>query len=108
MMNTLFGFPVNIVSGQTAQQNSYSAAAQPMLGQMLGMAGQYNQNQQYSGQHAANMLAQQQAAFNAAMTAQQHQWMINGRTMTFDDFLDEVAPGDDNPMRTFLILKYKK
>jgi hypothetical protein len=28
--------------------------------------------------------------------------------MSFDDFLDEVAPGDDNPQRTFLILKYKK
>jgi len=108
MMNTLFGFPVNVVTGQSDSITNYSAAAQPILGQLNSLAGQYNQNQAYSGQHAANMLAQQQAAFNAAMSARQHQYMINGRTMTFDDFLDEVAPGDDNPMRTFLTLKYKK
>lgn len=36
----------------------------------------------------------------------QHTWMIDGRTMTFRDFLDEIAPGDDNPQRTFLTLKY--
>jgi len=36
----------------------------------------------------------------------QHTWMIDGRTMTFRDFLDEIAPGEDNPQRTFLMLKY--
>jgi hypothetical protein len=96
MFNSIFG------------QAGYAAAAQPMLNQLSGLAGQYNQNQAFSSQHAANMLAQQQAAYNAAMSARQHLFMINGRTMTFDDFLDEVAPGDDNPQRTFLILKYKK
>jgi hypothetical protein len=38
----------------------------------------------------------------------QHAWMIDGRTMTWTDFLDELAPGEHNPMRSFLILKYKK
>lgn len=36
----------------------------------------------------------------------QHGFMIEGRTMTFQQFLDELAPGEDNPMRTFLMLKY--
>jgi uncharacterized protein with von Willebrand factor type A (vWA) domain len=100
MFNSLFG------------QAGYAAAAQPMLNQLGSLAGQYNQNQAFSSQHAANMLAQQQAAFNAAQLGKlgqlQHRFMIDGRSMTFDDFLDEVAPGDDNPQRTFLILKYKK
>ena len=96
MFNSLFG------------QAGYAAAAQPQLNQLGGLANQYNQNQAYGGQHAANMLAQQQAAYNSALSARQHRFMIDGRTMSFDDFLDEIAPGDDNPMRTFLILKYKK
>lgn len=36
----------------------------------------------------------------------QHTWMIDGRTMTFRQFLDEIAPGEDNPNRTYLMLKY--
>jgi len=96
MFNSVFG------------QAGYAAAAQPQLNQLGGLANAYNQNQPYSSQHAANMLAQQQAAYNSALSARQHQYMINGRSMTFDEFLDEVAPGDDNPQRTFLILKYKK
>jgi hypothetical protein len=50
--------------------------------------------------------AQASRAYNAAMKQHQHHWMIDGRTMTFQQFLDEIAPGDDNPMRTFLTLKY--
>lgn len=89
-------------------QAGYAAAAQPILGQMSGLANAYNQNQQWSQNHAAQMYAQQQQAYNHALARNQQQWMINGIRMTFDEFLDEVAPGDDNPMRTFLILKYKK
>jgi hypothetical protein len=100
MFNSLFGIPVSTtsaLSGQNMLMTSGSA-----------LQNAYNQNQAYSGQHASNMLAQQQAAYNSALSARQHRFMIDGRTMSFDDFLDEVAPGDDNPQRTFLILKYKK
>jgi hypothetical protein len=31
--------------------------------------------------------------------------MIDGRTMTWAEFLDELAPGPDNPLRTYLTLK---
>ena len=86
----------------------YAAAAQPMINQLQGLANAYNQNQQWSGQHAAQMYAQQQQMYNDALSARQTSWMINGVRMTFEQFLDEIAPGDDNPMRTFLILKYKK
>ena len=42
------------------------------------------------------------------LEAHQHGWMINGVTMTWADFLDELAPGLDNPLRTFLTLKYQR
>lgn len=50
--------------------------------------------------------AQASQAYTAAMKQHQHRWMIDGRTMTFQSFLDEIAPGDNNPLRTFLTLKY--
>ena len=79
-----------------------------------GLQNAYNQNQQASNSHSASWLAQQQAVqynqarMQNAIMQKQHRYMINGRTMTFEDWLDELAPGEDNPMRTFLILKYKK
>lgn len=100
MLGQIFGFPVF----STTTQNS---AANSMFGQ-LGQTGLYNANQPASIAHAAAMAQQQQAQYNAAMMRNQQQWMINGMRMTFDEFLDEIAPGEDNPMRTFLILKYKK
>lgn len=87
----------------------YANAAQPMLSQLQGLANsalnqRYNnyQAQQAQAAHYNQILMQSQ------MAQQQHRYMINGRTMTWDEFLDELAPGDDNPMRTFLILKYKE
>jgi hypothetical protein len=54
------------------------------------------------------LTAAQAPIYHAMRPLKQHQhgFMIDGRTMTFRDFLDELAPGDDNPMRTFLTLKY--
>ncbi len=94
MFNALFGSSSNLANSQLA----------------------YNQNQAASGQHAANMSAQQQAMynqyaqgmFNQVAADRQHRWMIDGRTMTWDEWLDELAPGEDNSLRTFLILKYKQ
>ena len=103
MTTTLFGFPVNILTSLSAAGSQ--AAMRP------GQAAQnsYNQNQLASQAHSAQMYIQQAQALQAAQLAQkQHQWMVAGRTMTFDEFLDEVAPGADNSMRTFLILKYQK
>jgi hypothetical protein len=104
MFNSIFGFPVTTTSGMSGQNMLISSGS--------ALQNAYNQNQAHSGQHAANMLAQQQAAYTAAQLGRlgqlQHRYMINGRSMDFDQFLDELAPGDDNPMRTFLILKYKE
>jgi hypothetical protein len=36
----------------------------------------------------------------------QHQFMINGRTMTWNQWLDELAPGEANPMRSYLTLRF--
>jgi hypothetical protein len=79
---------LNINPAQQSAQNQWGSA----LGAQ-GQAAQYNQALMQS------LMAQQK---------QQHHWMINGRTMSFEAWLDELAPGEDNPMRTFLILKYKK
>lgn len=100
MLGQIFGFPV---FDSTAQ----NSAANSMFGQ-LGQSGLYNANQAASNAHAAAMAQQQMAQYNAAMMRNQQQWMVNGIRMDFTEFLDEIAPGEDNPMRTFLILKYKK
>ena len=90
----------------------YANAAQPMLSQLQGLANSalnqsYNNYQAQQAQAAQyNQILMQRAA--AGLAGQQHRYMINGRTMTWDEFLDELAPGEDNPMRTFLILKYKE
>ena len=55
-----------------------------------------------------NLGLTQQSAYNQALRQRQHEWTVNGVSMTFQQFLDEIAPGDDNPLRSFLILKYKK
>lgn len=73
-------------------------APQPTRSQLNQLANQML-NQAYS-QH----IAQQ---YNQALAQQKHEWMINGRTMTFDDFLDEICPDLDDPHRTYLTLKYK-
>jgi hypothetical protein len=86
-------------------QNSYKQAMSGSLGQQSAM----NQGQQ--GLLSSGALSAQQ--YNSLLW-QTHMnketkahWMIDGRAMTFEQWLDEIAP-DDSPQRTFLILKYKK
>lgn len=87
----------------------YANAAQPMLSQLQGLANQAL-NQRYNNYQAQQAQAAQynQILMQSQMAQQQHRYMINGRTMSFSDWVDELAPGEDNPMRTFLILKYKE
>lgn len=96
--------------------NLFGNTAAMGMNQLTGLANQafnqarnqYQQNQLASPQHQQAMLAQQQAAYNSMLNQRQHRYMINGRTMTFEQWLDELAPGEDNPMRTFLTLKYQE
>ena len=64
---------------------------------------------QHAQQSAQQWQHQQYAAgmFNQMAAERQHRFMIDGRTMTFDQFLDEVAP-EPGAMRTFLTLKYQR
>ena len=62
------------------------------------------QQQAMSMAQQQNLLAQQ---YNAALSAKQHHWMVNGETMDFEEFLDTVCPDEDDPHRTYLTLKYK-
>lgn len=70
-------------------------------------------NQQFNQAYGQTMNwhAQQQLQYNQALMArmaqQQHRWMINGVTMNFDEFLDTICPEPEDPMRSFLTLKYK-
>lgn len=95
-----------------------------LLGSIMGMNVYSNQNlgsgqmgmaQQNAYQSPSqSMLAQQQMAYTNALSQgwanlvkNQHKYMINGRTMNFDDFVNELCPDPEDPMRTFLTLKYQ-
>jgi hypothetical protein len=62
------------------------------------------QQQGMSQAQQQNLLAQQ---YTAALSARQHQWMVNGKSMDFAEFLDTICPDADDPQRTYLTLKYK-
>lgn len=90
------------------------AAAAPGYNSIMGMAASsYDpalaqqraaQQQGMSQAQQQNLLAQQ---YNAALSARQQQWMVNGKSMDFAEFLDTICPDKDDPQRTFLTLKYK-
>lgn len=86
-----------------------------ILGQagMAGLTGSYNNPaiQQYGpGAHRlANAYTQAQYQnMLGAMAQQRTEWMINGVTMTFDQFVETLCPDPEDPMRSYLILKYKR
>lgn len=47
-----------------------------------------------------------QIEMQQALERARHQFMINGRTMTWSQWLDELAPGEHNPMRSYLTLRF--
>lgn len=94
--------------GMTTMSSSGIAAAPPLS--QLGLAAQANamQNQGFGQAQLAQQYTQaQMQAMSLGLARQQHKYMINGRTMNFDQFLNELCPDADDPMRTFLTLKYK-
>jgi len=95
---------------QTSMSSSGIAAAPPLTTQQLTAQARAMQNQSSYGQaQLAHQYTQaQMQAMNLGLGRQQHKYMINGRTMNFKQFLDELCPDADDPMRTFLILKYKE
>ena len=56
---------------------------------------------------AIDKTAQFNIAYNSMLAQQKHEWMVNGVTMNFEDFLDTICPDEDDPHRTYLIMKYK-
>lgn len=88
-----------------AHQNWINAQqSRSLLGQTWYQQASAAQQQNY--QQA--MTQQQQTAMASSLGRWRREWMVNGVPMTFEEFLDEIAPGEDNSLRTFLILKYKK
>ena len=58
--------------------------------------------------HQAALQNQQWQAMQQAMTRHKKEWMIDGQAMSFEEFVDTLCPDPEDPMRSFLILKYKK
>ena len=56
--------------------------------------------------HQAQYTQAQILALGLPINSTAAQWMIAGRVLTFDEFVNELFP-DDCPERTYLILKYK-
>jgi hypothetical protein len=80
---------------QLAQQahnqfgSAYNAYAQQGMNQQLA-------TQQYNA-HIANL----------GRTTSTHRWMIDGKTMDFEEFVNTIYP-DECAEKTYLILKFKK
>jgi len=81
-----------------------------------GLANIYSPYQQQSRLNQINAAAQQQQIANLGRTwnsihARQAEppprWMIDGNSMTFQQFVETVFP-EDTPERTFFLLKYSK
>lgn len=112
MFGNLFGdllgtAGTSAIGSQQAPQPTVSQLSQ-LANQQFNMA--YSQQliqQNQASQQYNQSLAQQQLGAWQSLAQQRHEWMINGRTMTFEDFLDEICPDPDDPQRTYLTLKYK-
>lgn len=76
-----------------------SSANNPSLAQQCMSQSQAAQQQQ--------MMYNQQLQMAYGLARQKHEWMVNGQTMCFEDFLDTICPDQDDPHRTYLIMKYK-
>lgn len=91
MFNSIFG-----LSGSALAHNHNYAT----------VSGQSGLANQASNSQTSQWHAQQMMAYSQALMRNQHRWMVNGVSMTFAEFLDTICPEPDDPMRTFLTLKY--
>jgi uncharacterized protein YdeI (YjbR/CyaY-like superfamily) len=103
VINSMFGTAPYTTQGQAATQINQSQIQAINYGQQ--MAGSYAQQAHAAKQQQTQAL--QALLMQHAYMPPKDQFMINGRSMSFEAWLDELAPGEDNSMRTFLILKYK-
>jgi hypothetical protein len=73
-----------------------------------GLANAYNPYAQQAGL-MQNQAAQQHAwnSIHARNIPETAKWMIDGKSMTFQEFVAAVFP-EDTPERTFFLLKYSK
>jgi len=77
------------------------------LSSAQGIANGYNPYAQQAGLASQAAAAQQHWM---SIHARQHapaRWMVDGRSMSFEEFVQTVFP-EDTPERTFFLLKYTK
>ena len=87
------------------------ASAQSANSGSNGLANAYNLYAQQAGltQMTQSAAAQQHAwnSIHARNIPETAKWMVDGKTMTFQEFVQAVFP-EDTPERTFFLLKYTK
>jgi hypothetical protein len=119
LLSNIFGSSTSHLNpGPAALANNPHSAASLSMAQLSNHAQQQFNNAYAQGGGAYNAYAQQ--AMNQSYAAQQHQWiqglgqtnstkryMIDGKTMDFEEFVDTIYP-DDCAEKTHLILKFKK
>lgn len=93
-----------------APQNAAQMAAQASAQFNAAYGSQYSQAQQalYSSSLQQQAAAQHQLMqqYNQAQQMRAAEWMIAGRVMTFDEFVDTLYP-EDCAEKTYIILKLK-
>lgn len=92
LYNAIFGQPVPT---QAQANSAFDSAYQ-----------QYNSQSALAGPSAQQQAAQYNQALMNSLMQQRTEWMIAGVPMTFDEFLNTLCPDADDPMRSFLTLKY--
>lgn len=87
------------------------AAGQSANGGQGGLANAFNLYAQQSGlnQLTQSAAAQQHAwnSIHARNIPEAPKWMVDGKSMTFQEFVETVFP-EDTPEKTFFLLKYSK
>ena len=96
------------IFGAGAAQNIFGSSNSVSPGQS--MLNQMSSNSGYGMQNSYNNQAMNQSLQQQYARAQQQiipMWMIDGKTMTIEEFANEVY-GDDTPEKTMFLLKYTK
>jgi len=89
-LGNIMGTPTGLSSG-SGIANAHNPYAQ--------QAGAWNQ----ASMNAYNQLT----SIHARQAEPPPRWMVDGKSLTFQEFVDAVFP-DDSPERTFFLLKHSK
>ena len=96
----------NIFGNTDSDYGFFSRTNMANIGSDLDQQRQQRMSQAQAAQQQ-QMMYNQQLQMAYGLARQKHEWMVNGVSMNFDEFLDTICPDQDDPQRTFLTLKYR-